>query len=183
MSEARDQSEAPLPGLTTSALHRAATVGNDHAPNQELIDGVRCSEVRHIVTRHGATTEIWRHDWSTGMPKVAEVVFITLEPGAVSDWNLHRSRNDGVFFIAGQARLALYDPRRASPTVGRVNVLDLSHVRPTFVLIPADVWHAFQVVGRQPTSWVNCFDVAYDHDDPDDWRLPADSDEIPYQFS
>jgi dTDP-4-dehydrorhamnose 3,5-epimerase len=183
MSEARDLSPPPLPGLTTPAEYREATVGRNHVSKQELIDGVQRTEVRHIPTRHGATTEIWRRDWATGMPEVAQVITITLEPGTVSEWNLHRSRRDGVFVIAGQLRLALYDAREASPTVGNVDVLDLSYVRPTFVLIPPDVWHAFQVVGTKPASWVNCFDVSYDHDAPDDWRLPPDTNEIPYRFS
>lgn len=183
MSEVPDQSNEPLEGLTTSAERRVATVGPDWIPKRELIDGVQRSEVRHIVTRHGATTELWRRDWSTGMPEVAQVIFITLEPGTVSEWNLHRSRRDGVFVIAGQLRLTLYDAREASPTLGKVDILDLSHVRPTFVLIPPDVWHAFQVVGNQPVSWVNCFDLCFDHDDPDDWRLPPDTDEIPHRLS
>jgi len=183
MSEVPGVSSTPLPGLTTPAVHRAATVGPDWIPRSELIDGVQRSEVRHILTRHGATTEVWRRDWSTGMSEVAEVIVITLEPGTVTEWNLHRSRQDGVFAIAGQLKLVLYDPREASPTMGKVDVLFLGHVRPTFVLIPADVWHAFQVIGRQPATWVNCFDECYDHDEPDDWRLPPDSNEIPYRFS
>jgi hypothetical protein len=29
---------------------------------------------------------------------------------------------------------------------------------------------------------VNYFDLQYDYTDPDDWRLPPDTDEIPYRF-
>lgn len=183
MSDAPDPSSTSLPGLTTSATQSAAAVGRDWMRRQELIDGVQCSEVRHIVTGHGVTTEVWRSDWSTGMSDVAQVTVVTLEPGTLSAWNLHRSRRDGVFVIAGHLRLVLYDPRETSPTVGKVDVLHLSYVRPTFVLIPADVWHGVQVIGGQPARFVNCFDVCYDHDEPDDWRLPPESDEVPYQFS
>ena len=183
MSDVRGAGSGPLPGLTTSAVQDEAHIGPNWELRGELIDGVRLSEVRNIVTGNGATTELWRREWSTGMSELAQVIHVALEPGAVSAWHLHRSQSDGVFVVGGSLRLVLYDPREGSPTAGKVDVLHLSNVRPTFVLIPTDVWHGLEVLGHEPARFVNCFDACYDYDDPDEWRLPHDSDEIPYRFS
>jgi dTDP-4-dehydrorhamnose 3,5-epimerase len=63
-----------------------------------------------------------------------------------------------------------------------VNVLQLSRARPTLVIVPPGIWHGLQAVGAEPGQFVNFFDHQYDYADPDDWRLPADTNEIPYGF-
>jgi dTDP-4-dehydrorhamnose 3,5-epimerase len=55
-------------------------------------------------------------------------------------------------------------------------------MRPTLVVIPPGVWHGLQVLSAEAATFVNFFDRAYDYSDPDDWRLPLDSPEIPYAF-
>ena len=42
--------------------------------------------------------------------------------------------------------------------------------------------HGVQTLGAEPACFVNSFDHAYDYDDPDEWRLPFDTEEIPYRF-
>jgi dTDP-4-dehydrorhamnose 3,5-epimerase len=40
-----------------------------------------------------------------------------------------------------------------------------------------------QNIGDGPAAVLNAVDRAYDYEDPDHWRLPADTPEIPYRFT
>lgn len=148
----------------------------------EHIDGVRVREVKHIVTGNGITTELFRKDWGIAHNEVTAMIHVSLRPGAVSAWHMHKLKTDHLFVVGGAIRAALYDDREGSRTRGRVDVLNLSPMRPTLVVIPPGVWHGIQALEPEPGVFVNFFDREYDYGDPDDWRLPADTSEIPYQF-
>jgi dTDP-4-dehydrorhamnose 3,5-epimerase len=152
------------------------------ARREELIMGVTTREVKNIVTGNGITTELFRKDWGIVGGEVTAMIHVTLRPGAVSAWHMHKLKTDHLFTVAGALRAVLYDDRADSPTRGKVDVLNLSPMRPTLVVIPPGVWHGMKVLGNEPGSFVNFFDREYDYEDPDDWRLPADTTEIPYQF-
>jgi len=49
-------------------------------------------------------------------------------------------------------------------------------------VIPAYVFHAHQNIGSADALFVSMPTRAYQHNDPDVYRLPIDTDEIPYQF-
>jgi dTDP-4-dehydrorhamnose 3,5-epimerase len=55
--------------------------------------------------------------------------------------------------------------------------------RPCFVVLPAGVWHGLQNLGSTDALVINCPTKAYDYEDPDHYRLPFDSPEIPYQWT
>ena len=110
------------------------------------------------------------------------MINVSLRPGAISAWHLHQKKTDHLFTTGGHLRVVLYDDREGSATRGQVDILHASPMRPQVVVIPPKVWHGIQVLGAEPGTFVNYFDDAYDYDDPDDWRLPKDTDEIPYAF-
>jgi len=145
------------------------------------IDGVQAREVKHVVTANGHTTELFRADWGLVENEVLAMIHVTLRPTAVSAWHMHKIKTDHLFVVAGTLRLVLYDDREDSPTRGKLDVLNLSAMRPTLTVIPPGIWHGIQAFA-EPASFVNFFDQAYDYSDPDDWRLPPDSDEIPFRF-
>ena len=95
---------------------------------------------------------------------------------------MHERKTDHLMVVHGHLRAVLYDGRDESPTAGRCNVLHLSVARPTLLVIPPRVWHGLQNLADGPSTFVNYFDLQYDYTAPDDWRLPADTDEIPYTF-
>jgi dTDP-4-dehydrorhamnose 3,5-epimerase len=95
---------------------------------------------------------------------------------------LHTSRSDCIFVIDGTVRLVMYDDRNKSPTYNRVCVLNLSRMRPAIVTIPAGVWHGFKNLENTKSSMLNYANSAYQYENPDEWRLPWDTTEIPYQF-
>ena len=94
----------------------------------------------------------------------------------------HERQVDRLFVVYGSLRLVLYDGREASRTRGKVDVLILSPLRPTQVAIPPGVWHGLQNLEPDTSMFVNMFDHAYRYDDPDEWRLPPDTDAIPWRF-
>jgi len=51
------------------------------------------------------------------------------------------------------------------------------------VNIPAGVWHADQNVGTTDLVVVNFPTIQYNHQAPDKYRLPLDTDKIPYSFA
>jgi dTDP-4-dehydrorhamnose 3,5-epimerase len=55
-------------------------------------------------------------------------------------------------------------------------------MRPQLLVVPPSVWHGVQNLSTDVSAFVNFFDREYDYEDPDDWRLPPDTAEIPYRF-
>ncbi len=173
---------APEGTVNPAAVKDAAHLTPEWDRVEDHIDGVRTREVKNIVTGNGTTVEVYREDWGIATAAVTAMIHVTLRPGAVSAWHMHQHKTDHLFVIGGLIRAVLYDDRDGSTSKGRVEVLNLSPMRPTLVVIPPRVWHGIQVLSAEPGTFVNFFDRAYDYADPDDWRLPPDSPEVPYRF-
>ncbi|MBV9309796.1 MAG: dTDP-4-dehydrorhamnose 3,5-epimerase family protein [Solirubrobacterales bacterium] len=149
----------------------------------ERIEGVRTREVRNIVTANGLTTELFRKDWGLADEEIVAMIHVALRPGAISAWHMHKHQRDHLFAVGGTLRVVLYDGREDSSTAGRVEVIHLSPMRPTLVIVPPEVWHGIQALGNEPGSFVNFFDREYDYENTDEWRLPPDTSEIHYRFT
>ena len=149
---------------------------------RELIEGVELHEMRNIVTQNGLTTEIFRSDWPCGQVPIQQTIFVTLRSGTISGWHMHQRQTDRIFVCDGAVRMVLYDARESSRTHQAINVFHLDRARPELVTIPTGVWHALQPLGNTAASFVNFFDVLYQHGDPDEWRLPLVNEQIPYRF-
>ena len=167
---------------STAGRKDAAHIDKDWVVDRRLIDGVKTREVRNIVTANGITTELYRPDWGIVDGDVRQAIHVALRGGAISAWHQHRARWDYIMVVSGHMRIVLHDPRPESPTHGQVDVFHLSPARPTLLAVPPWTWHGVQNLAAEPSSFVNLFDRPYDYEDPDEWRLPADTDEIPYAF-
>ena len=77
----------------------------------------------------------------------------------------------------------LHDDREGSPTVGAVAELVFGDVAPALVVVPAGVWHGFRPVGGRPVTVLHLTDTAIDLADPDEERLPADTERIPFRWT
>jgi dTDP-4-dehydrorhamnose 3,5-epimerase len=149
---------------------------------RDLIDGVKVREVRNVVTSNGVTTELFRRDWGIVDYEIPQIIHVALSGRAVSAWHMHREKTDHLFVVAGHLKVVLYDDRPGSPTRGQVDVFTLSPMRPQLLVVPASIWHGVQNLSNEVSTFVNFFDREYDYEDPDDWRLPPDTTEIPYSF-
>ena len=154
----------------------------DWEVRRDLIEGVAVREVRNVVTHNGITTELFRRDWGIVDYEIPQMIHVALRGNAVSAWHMHERKTDHVFVVGGHIKVVLYDDRDDSRTRGQLDVFNLSPARPQLVVIPPAVWHGVQNLSNEVSAFVNYFDLEYDYEDPDDWRLPPDTPEIPYRF-
>jgi dTDP-4-dehydrorhamnose 3,5-epimerase len=178
MSTRADTDAPPLPGATKDEQ----SVTSDWTVLQDAIDGAQLIEVRNVIANSGHTTELFRRDWFGTDVEVDQVFQVTLGAHGVSAWHVHLDTTDRLFVNDGQVKIVLYDARAGSPTYGRINEFRLGDRRPGLVVIPPGVWHGVQNLRVEESRVVNLVDVAYEYENPDHWRLPADTAEIPYSF-
>jgi dTDP-4-dehydrorhamnose 3,5-epimerase len=149
---------------------------------QNGISGVVVREVLHVPRDHGVITEIFRPEWDpTGLP-VVHVYQSRLFPYAIGAWSCHMNNVDRLFVNQGHLKIVLYDGRDDSSTFRQLMELHVGDARPGFLVIPAGVWHGLQNLGSSDALMLNLPTHAYDYVDPDHYRLPWDSPEIPYSW-
>lgn len=140
----------------------------------------------HRVTTHldarGSVCEMFDPRWQWHPDPLVFVYMFTIRPGVIKGWGLHKLHEDRYFVISGEIEVVLYDVRPDSPTVGQVVTVVLSELDRRLMNIPAGVWHASRNIGSKDALVVNFPTIPYQHDDPDKFRLPLDTDEIPYKF-
>ena len=95
---------------------------------------------------------------------------------------VHRKQDDRLFIMLGSLRVILFDDRPESPTYKMINHFTFSERRRGLISIPMGVFHAVQNVGVVDGYFVNLPTRAYDHVDPDKYRLPLENDLIPFSF-
>jgi dTDP-4-dehydrorhamnose 3,5-epimerase len=159
-----------------------ATVTPDGESMAELPDGVTFRDaVTHIDDR-GSVTELFdeRWDWHPD-PLVFSYVF-TIRPKHVKGWGMHLEHEDRYFVLFGEMSIVMYDAREGSPTRGLVSTVVLSEYRRRLMSIPTGVWHANHNIGDRDVVCINFPTRPYDHESPDKYRLPLDTEEIPYRW-
>lgn len=149
---------------------------------RSLPEGVELHERPNIITRNGITAEVMSAAWGLANSALEHIIHVSLRPGAIAGWNRHEYQTDRIFPTLGTIKAVLHDIRADSKTRGETSVLYLSPYRPTLLVIPPGIWHAFQNVEQETSGFLNLIDKAYRHEDPDEYRLPADTPEIPYRF-
>ena len=148
------------------------------------IHDVQRFERPNIVTKNGVTAEAYRADWGVGAPAIQQILVVNLRAGAISAWHQHHRQWDHIFCVSGGLRLVIFDDRANSPTCGLVDEYLLHPARPQLIVIPPFLWHGLQnMEPARDATFVNAFDRTYQHDDPDEYRLPWNSESIPYRFS
>jgi len=150
---------------------------------EEQIEGIVVREVLHVPRDHGIITEMFRSEWDpTGLP-VVHIYQSRLFPGAIGAWSCHAKTVDRLFVNQGNLKVVLFDGREESRTYQRVVELYVGDARPAFVILPAGVWHGLQNLGATDALVINYPTNAYNYEDPDHYRLPFDSPEIPYTWT
>ena len=160
--------------------HQTVTSGGQ--PIESLLTGVKKKEVPNIITGNGITTELWRPEWDVGPDQVRHIIHSILRGNAISAWHRHEFQVDTIFVTDGSIKLVLFDDRSDSTARGQINIFYLSRMRPILITIPPGIWHGLQNLDNTESSFINYFNIPYNYDEPDEWRLPFDTDKIPYQF-
>lgn len=169
--------------MIKGAIKDGPQVTSEWAKLQERIDGVSIHEVLHVPRDHGVITEMYRPGWDpSGLP-VVHIYQSRLFPAAIGAWSCHAKTIDRLFVSQGHLKIVLYDGREESPTHGRIMELHAGDARPAFLVLPIGIWHGVQNLGSTDALLLNFPSRAYDYDDPDHYRLPYDSPEIPYSWA
>jgi dTDP-4-dehydrorhamnose 3,5-epimerase len=169
--------------ITLRAARRdRQSVTSSGEPIRRLADGVRTRALPTHTDARGSLTELFDPRWGWHPGPVVTAYCITLRPGFVKGWNLHREHEDRYALVHGEMEIVFFDPRPESPTCGEVSTIVVSEQARCLVHIPRNVWHADHNIGATDVLLVNFPTVAYNHENPDKYRLPLDTDLIPYRF-
>jgi len=146
-----------------------------------MIDGVEVKDLRVISDERGRLMEILRRD-DPIFEKFGQVYLTTTYPGVVKAWHYHKKQDDNVTVVKGMLKLVLYDDRDGAPTRGEVNEFFIGEHNPVLVHIPKGIFHGWKCVGQEEALVVNCVTEPYNRDHPDEYRLPYDSEKVPYDW-
>jgi dTDP-4-dehydrorhamnose 3,5-epimerase len=148
----------------------------------ELPEGVTFRDALTHVDDRGSVCEVFDPRWKWGDDPMVFAYFFTLRPGVVKGWGLHREHEDRYFILYGDLEVLMYDDRPASSTQGLLAKVYLSEHHRRLMNIPRGVWHANRNVGHRDVTVINFPTQPYDHQNPDKYKLPLDTDQIPYSF-
>ncbi|MDD5496628.1 MAG: dTDP-4-dehydrorhamnose 3,5-epimerase family protein [Candidatus Omnitrophica bacterium] len=146
-----------------------------------MIEGVNVKRLKIIPDERGRLMEILRCD--DGIYKsFGQVYMTTAKPGVVKAWHYHKRQDDYFTCVSGKMKLALYDAREASTTRGEVNEFVVSLDDPMLVVIPKGVYHGFKCVSDCEAVVINTPTLPYDRAKPDEYRVDAYDNDIPYDW-
>ena len=158
------------------------TVSADGEPVGELIDGVVIRHQHTQIDERGTLCEILDQRWDVTDAPIVYVYQFTIRPGKAKGWHVHRRHDDRIFISRGELKVVLYDDRVDSPTNGMVNEIYRSELRRSLMVIPRGVFHAHVNIGSIDAHLISMPTRGYDHSSPDVFRLPLDTDAIPYRI-
>jgi dTDP-4-dehydrorhamnose 3,5-epimerase len=151
-------------------------------PIAVLPAGVSFRDVPTHLDERGSIVELFDPRWDWHPDPFAFAYSFTIRPGFAKGWGLHKDHEDRYFVLLGEMQVVFYDERPGSPTEGLVAEVVLSDHRRRLMNIPAGVWHANRNLGSTDVVVVNFPTIPYAHSNPDKYRLPLDTDQIPYRF-
>jgi dTDP-4-dehydrorhamnose 3,5-epimerase len=146
-----------------------------------MIHGVKVKKLKLIPDDRGRLMEILRCDEGI-FKKFGQVYMTTAKPGVVKAWHYHKKQDDHFVCVHGVMRVALYDARKKSPTYKEVNEFILSLEDPMLVKIPKEVYHGFKCISPDEALIINIPTESYDYKKPDEFRLDAYDNDIPYDW-
>lgn len=147
-----------------------------------MIDGVR---VKHLVMRadeRGALMELLRRD-DPEFAGFGQAYVSVSYPGVIRAWHHHALQTDAFVCVRGMIKVPLYDARPDSATHGELQEFFLGDQHRIVLFIPPGVLHGYKVISHEPAYLLNFPTEPYDPAKPDEYRLPYDTDEIPYDWN
>lgn len=147
------------------------------------IQGVQVRPLQVNADERGHLVEIFREDWEMYDPDPAMSYYSLSYPGIIRAWHRHtRGQIDHFVCPQGRIKVGIYDEREDSSTEGELNTFVIGEHDQKAIRIPGDCWHGFKVVGDERAMLINFPTKLYDYDDPDEERLPHDTDRIPLDW-
>lgn len=169
--------------LEQASLRDGMTVTKEGKPCASMIEGVRMRELVLHTDDRGTVCEMFDPRWGWHPDPLVFSYFYTIRPGLIKGWAMHKTHEDRYCLLQGEMKVVLYDARPEASTFREIREIYLTEHRRQLLSIPIGVWHADQNVGSKDCLIVNFPTIQYDHANPDKYRLPLDTDLIPYKFN
>jgi dTDP-4-dehydrorhamnose 3,5-epimerase len=146
-----------------------------------LIVGVQIKRLTPHVDERGFLMEMLRAD-DPIFQKFGQAYVSLNYPGVIRAWHWHEKQTDYWVVVKGMIKAALYDRRPDSPTYGLINEFFMGEQNPILLVIPPQVAHGYKTIGVEPSLLINFPTEPYNREQPDEFRLPYDTPEIPYDW-
>ncbi len=146
-----------------------------------MIDGVKTKSLKVIPDERGFLMEMLRNDDEV-YERFGQTYLTVCYADVVKGWHYHRVQTDHFVCVHGMSKVVLYDGREDSSTNGEINEFFMGTQNPILLKIPPLVMHGFKGIGGEPAYIINSPTEVYSYDEPDEFRLPFDTDEIPYDW-
>ncbi len=129
----------------------------------------------------GRLMEILRND-DEMFTKFGQVYMTTNYPGVIKAWHCHETQTDYVSCVKGMIKLVLFDKREKSPTKGELNEYFIGDSSNKLIVIPPGVYHGWKNIKLEESIVVSVINNLYNRDNPDEIRLPYNTEKIPYNW-
>lgn len=146
-----------------------------------MIEDVVTKQIRQIPDERGWLIEIMRSDWEH-FQKFGQVYVTAVYPQVVKAWHMHKQQTDNMACIKGMIKLVLCDAREESKTRGEISEFIIGEKNLLLVKIPRGIWHGFKAIGDEYALILNVPTELYNPKEPDEYRLPPNTDKIAYDW-
>ena len=146
-----------------------------------MIQGVEIKQLSRHADERGFLMELVRSDDSI-FTKFGQCYVSMNYPGVIRAWHWHKKQDDFFVVVKGMIKVGLYDLREGSPTQGEAAEFYLGDNNSIMLKIPVGVVHGYKTVGTEPSLLINFPSEVYDPQEPDEYRLPWDTDQIPFDW-
>lgn len=146
-----------------------------------MIKGVKVKKLKWIPDERGHLMEILRSDEEL-FKNFGQVYMTTCYAQAIKGWHYHRLQTDNMCVVKGMAKIVLYDRREESESNGEINEFFLGEYNPMVLHIPPEIAHGIKAIGTKEALVINIPDYPYNYENPDDYRIPPYTKEIPYDW-
>jgi dTDP-4-dehydrorhamnose 3,5-epimerase len=146
-----------------------------------MIDGVEIKQLHPRADERGYLMEMLRADDPIFEGFGQSYVALNY-PGVIRAWHYHKHQTDLWVCVKGMIKVGLYDGRADSPTKDEVNTFYLGEQNTVLLKIPPLVMHGYKTVGVEPSLLINFPTKPYNREEPDEYRAPYDSPEIPFDW-
>lgn len=148
---------------------------------ENMIEGVQMKKLQVIPDERGWLMEILRCD-DEFFKEFGQIYITTAYPNVVKAWHYHKKQTDNFTCIKGMMKVALYDAREDSATHTEVNEFFVGERNPALISVPPMVYHGFKAIGTATAYFLSIPTLPYNYEEPDEYRLPPDTKEIPYDW-
>lgn len=144
-----------------------------------MIEGVKISEKKVISDDRGKILHMLRND-DKNFLKFGEIYFSYVYPNKFKAWHLHKKMTLNYVAVFGQIKIVLYDDRKESKTLGKIQEIFISNENHKLITIPPMIWNGFCSANNDVAVLANCPDIP--HDKSEIIRLNYNDPKFPYDW-